>query len=124
MKLYIQEEVSEYGVKSLNEYVAIFDEELTQSKIEERLQSLTYSNCIIKILNKSMNLLKEYPENGQLYHDLLVHSYLSKEKYKENYMLEHFALSRSTYFRMKKEAINLLGIIIWGYEIPKVMQIF
>ena len=68
--------------------------------------------------------LKKYPEVGELYYSILRYSYLEKEKYKENYILEHLAISRSTYFRVKKEAINLLSTIIWGYEIPKVINMF
>jgi len=122
--LCIQEEVSEYGVKAINEYIDLFDEQITQSKIEENLQDLTYSNCIIRILDKSIDILKKYPEVGELYYSILRYSYLEKEKYKENYILEHLAISRSTYFRVKKEAINLLSTIIWGYEIPKVINMF
>ena len=98
----------------VNEYIDIFDEQITQSKIEENLQDLTYSNCIIRILDKSFDILKRYPEVGELYYSTLRYSYLEKEKYKENYILEHLAISRSTYFRVKKEAINLLSTIIWG----------
>lgn len=122
--LLISDEGCEYGNVALKDLIDIYSDQLTQYKIEEKLQNIAYSTAVINSLNKCMEILKEYPVNGDFYYKLLKYSYFANDKPSESYILEQLSVSRSTYFRMKKEAINLLGIILWGYEVPKVMNMF
>ncbi|WP_050607429.1 hypothetical protein [Clostridium niameyense] len=118
----IYEECSECTTLSLKEFIDILDEDINKSRLEERLKNIIYSNSIVKVIDRAMEILKSYPSNGEIYYELLKHSFMVVNKPGESNLLEQFSMSRSTYFRMKREAINLLGIILWGYELPRIIN--
>jgi hypothetical protein len=43
-------------------------------------------------------------------------------KYSESEILESMNISRSTFFREKKKAVTLLGVILWGFVIPDIKK--
>jgi len=63
--------------------------------------------------------LKTYPKKGEAYHKILNATYFSDKKYEEQDLLDMLELSRSTYFRQRKKAISLFGVILWGYVLPE-----
>ena len=76
------------------------------------------TKVLLKLLNQAIKKVKEYPENGKLYYSVLDLTYISQEKYSESEILTKLNLERSTYFRRKKEAIYLLGYILFGQVMP------
>ena len=77
---------------------------------------------IIAIVNNAMVKLKTYPRNGKLYYKILTNTYFVTNKYSESQLLEILDISRTTYYRQKKKAICLFGVILWGYVIPDVIK--
>ena len=51
--------------------------------------------------------IREYPDKGALYCEIISKAYLNRFKYKESEMLEVLNMERSTYYDRKKEAILL-----------------
>jgi len=92
--------------------------------IESRLQSIEDSKSIIELINRALILLKKYPDGGERYYKILNVSYLVLVKYSENEMLELLMISRSTFFRDKKKALTLLGVILWGFVIPDIKEAY
>lgn len=98
------------------------DPRVDQLRLESRLQSIEDSKSIIELINRALLLLKSYPENGSLYFEILNKSYLVFIKYSEHEIIDELNLSRSTYYREKKKAVTLLGVILWGFVIPDIKK--
>jgi len=113
-----------YGDSSLKilEVMTEFGTDLKAKLLQEQLEDTEASKVIIDIINSAMVKLKSYPKKGQEYNELLQHTYFSKEKSDEHELLDKLQLSRSTYFRQRKKAISLFGVILWGYVLPEFMS--
>jgi len=98
------------------------DPRVDKLRIESRLQSIEDSKSIIELIDRALILLKNYPDDGERYYEILNKSYLVFVKYSENEMLESLNISRSTFFREKKKAVTLLGVILWGFVIPDIKK--
>lgn len=106
------------------EYLANYAPETEQERFSERVSSLFETQWLISLIDHAMNKIYEYPDNGQLYHEILSKQYLTVYKYSEIEMLEILSLERSTYYDKKKEAIDLFSICLWGYTIPSMRGLF
>jgi len=98
------------------------DPRVDQLRLESRLQSIEDSKSIIELIDRALLLLKSYPDNGPLYFEILSKSYLVFVKYSEMEILEDLNMSRSTFYREKKKAVTLLGVILWGFVIPDIKE--
>lgn len=95
------------------------DSGINKNRLENRLFSIENSKSLLAIIDKAVVMLKEYPNHGQLYYDILSKTYLNFYPYSENDMLKHFDFSRTTYYREKKKAVGMLGVVLWGFLLPK-----
>ena len=73
----------------------------------------------IELVDMAMLKIREYPDKGALYCEIISKAYLNRFKYRESEMLEVLNMERSTYYDRKKEAILLFGLSLWGTAIPK-----
>ena len=62
--------------------------------------------------------LKVYPEYGEIYHKIIYNYYISEKKITDEVCMRNVSLERTVYYQRKKEAIALVGVIIWGYTLP------
>ena len=117
---------NDYGIDAIDglEIVASLGEESKSSKLSERLLSVGENKLIIDAIHTALMKLKEYPHKGELYYQIIYKNYFVKYKYTESEMLESLCLARTTYFRRRKEAIQLFGISLWKLTIPKVLDMF
>jgi hypothetical protein len=54
-----------------------------------------------------------------VYFDLLNKKYIIKYGYSDQELMESLDLTRSTFYRYKRYATHLLGVILWGYVLPE-----
>ncbi len=115
----------EYGVNDIKglEIIASFSDTSETLKLSDRLLSVGENKLIIEVINSALIKLREYPHLGELYYEIIYKNYFVKFKYTESEILERLCLSRATYYRRRKEAINLFGISLWQLTIPKVLNI-
>ncbi|MCX7748262.1 MAG: hypothetical protein N2645_15450 [Clostridia bacterium] len=92
--------------------------DLDRLNLESRLESLDVSRVILELINKALVLLKSYPDKGERYFDILNKMYIIKCRFSENEMLEYLNIGRTTFYKDKKDAIHMLGVILWGFLIP------
>lgn len=110
-----------YGNSSIMvlDVITEFGSDLKAKLLHEQLEDTEASKVIIEIINAAMFKLATYPNKGEQYHEILKTTYFSEKKYSENEILDILKLSRSTYFRQRKKAISLFGVILWGYVLPE-----
>ena len=103
------------GLMYLNDFAPDEDKE----KFEARVSFLFETKYMIELVDKAMIKVREYHQNGELYYEVLSKSYLTPDGYKETEILEALDISRTHYYQLRREAISLLGVALWGYVIPE-----
>jgi hypothetical protein len=97
------------------------DTDLDKLRLTDRLQSLEFSRQITEVISKSLIMLRDYPNGGEHYYDIINKAYLLKYKYSENEILDALNISRSAYYKQKKKAVSVFGVILWGFTLPSLM---
>ena len=100
------------------------DTQIDKIRFECRMQSIEESKSLIELVDKSLAKLKTYPENGELYFQILSKVYIvnSSIKLSEEELLETLHISRSTLYREKKNAITMFGVILWGFALHDIIN--
>ena len=121
----IKETACEYGGQRISELLdflclEIDDYDFNKDKkdVEERLMCTCESIQMIEIIDKALIHLKSYPNYGEIYHDIIYYSYINKDKTSDEQIRRKINVSQSTYYRYKKQAIENMGVALWGYIIP------
>lgn len=114
----MDQECKEMTARSLIETINCLVEVDTRIKVKRlamRLSSVENSTSIIEFIDICLSKLKDYPNEGQKYYDILFYTYINRTDMPIESVAEIIGVSRSTLFREKKKAINLFGVILWGY---------
>ena len=95
------------------------------TSIEEFLDSIYLaierSHKMLKLLDSAVELLRTRHKNGEAYYWLLYYSFLSPQQLKnveeiiENLRPHIRDISFRTYYRRRREAIDALSSVLWGY---------
>ena len=101
------------------EYLQGYAPDTDSHEFEKNLRMLFDSRWMVELFDDTMVQVKEFPEIGEIYFEILSKAYLSKFKYSEADMLEMLQIERSVYYDRKKEAILVFGIALWGTVLPK-----
>ena len=88
----------------------IIDFDITDEK--KRIQNRLFSNevnlCLLEIMEDTLLILKEYPDEGELYYQMLRYRYFESCKNRnEDVMLLLDDMPCTTYYRKRKKAITL-----------------
>lgn len=100
-------------------YIAGVD--FTDNDIKEQARSIEKSYQMLKILENSVNIMRNKHKYGESYYWLLYYSYLSPQQYRNvdeiiEMVQPHISdISQRTFFRRRKNAIDVLSSILWGY---------
>ena len=95
-----------------------FECEVDKGKIEDHLKSIAKSKDLVFLIDQAMMKLNDYPNGGELFFIIVNRKYILKYLCTDNGLMESLDLERTTFYKRKKEAINMLGTILWGYVIP------
>jgi len=97
-------------IQQLIDFLAFdFEREIDEDKIESHLNSIAATQDLIMLIDRALLRLREYPELGEVYFDLLNKKYIIKYGYSD----------QEPYYRYKRYATHLLGVILWGYVLPE-----
>jgi hypothetical protein len=109
----------DYIKQALN-YLKTYPPTENRSVFERKLKTLFDSRWMVELVDSAMLQVKEFPDNGDQYFEIISKFYLTKYKYCESELLEVIKLERSSYYDRKKEAILVFGLALWGTVLPKV----
>jgi hypothetical protein len=100
-------------------YFTEFASNETRDIFEERLSFSAETKWMIDMIDAAATKVQCYHKNGSLYYEILHKSYLAERDYSESELLEHLCLSRTSYYALRREAITLLSVALWGYALPQ-----
>jgi hypothetical protein len=108
-------------IAELADYLSYsFESDVDKEKAESKLLSIAETKFLVDLVDKALLKLREYPDLGQLYFNILTKQFIIKVKYTDAELIETLSIERTQYYKRKKEAINLFGVILWGYIIPPI----
>lgn len=103
--------------------------DLTGSDIEHHAQCIERSHRMLKLLDNAVELLRNKHKNGESYYWLLYYSFLSPQQLKNveeivETLRPHIRdISLRTYYRRRREAIDALSSVLWGYTSKDSLEI-
>lgn len=122
----------EYG-SSIEEFldsIYLADADLAGSDMEHHAKCIERSHQMLKLLDTAIDLLLSKHKNGESYYWLLYYSFLSPQQLRNvEEIIEKLRpyirdISFRTYYRRRREAIESLSSILWGYTAKDSMECF
>lgn len=103
-------------------YLETFAPDEIREQFEERIVSLYETRWMIELVENAMLHVRDYPEQGELYFEILSKCYLTHFKYEEAELTELLNMERSRFYDRKKEAVLVFGLSLWGKSIPQLQD--
>lgn len=103
-------------------YLETFAPEKEKDRFERRIRTLFETRWMLELMEQAMVKVKEFPDQGDIYYDILSNFYLSRSRFTESDMLNILNMERSRYYDKKKEAIMVFGIALWGTALPNMRE--
>ena len=121
----------EYGssIDDFLESVYLAGADLSGSGIERHAQCIEKSSQMIKLLDNAIELMRTKHKHGESYYGLLYYSFLCPQQFQNveeiiEQLRPHIRdISYRTYYRKRREAIDALSSILWGYTSKDCMEV-
>ena len=121
----------EYGssIEDFLDSVYLAGSDLSGSDTEHHAKCIERSYRMLKLLDSSVDLLRNKHKNGEVYYWLIYYTFLSPQQLRnveeiiEKLRLHIRDISFRTYYRKRQEAIEALSSILWGYTSKDSMEI-
>ena len=103
--------------------------DLGGTELEHQAQCIQRSNKMLTLVQNAVELLRTRHKNGEAYYWLLHYTYLSPQQLKNvDEIIEQLRphihdISFRTYYRRRKEAIESLSSVLWGYTAQDSLQL-
>jgi hypothetical protein len=88
--------------------------DMDNKKLESRLASIQRSRILIDRFHEALTVLKQKPNGGQMMYDIIHQTYIIPEKLTHIELIYRLNISTRHYYRMRKQAFNLLSIRLWA----------
>lgn len=113
----------EYGssIEEFLESVYLAGADLRGTQLEDHARCIERSNKMLTLVNNSIDLLRTRHKNGEDYYWLLYYTFLSPQQLKNveeiiEQLRPHIRdISFRTYYRKRKNAVEALSSVLWGY---------
>lgn len=99
-----------------------FDYRMDTGKLEGKLVANQETRLMANLIVTAILKVREYPTHGESYYNVLQKTYLTKDKCKETDILYDLDISRSTYYKYKKDAVRIFGYCLWQIIIPNMKK--
>lgn len=107
--VYLDDEIYATSRKHLSDLVdsiMCFESKAEEKEFEERMCSFHKSLSLLEILDKTIVVVRDYPDNGRIYHQILSEYYLGSYNLTHDELCNILEMSRSNYFRYFDQAIE------------------
>ena len=102
-------------LKDLDALLSVVETQIAMgnAKLEHRLLSIRKSRLLLDRINEALTVLQHKPGNGKKLYDVIFHTFLTPDKLSQTDILYRLDLSERHYYRLRKQAINILSIRLW-----------
>lgn len=103
--------------------------DLSGTEIQEQMRVLERNKKMLKIIDTSVELIRKKQVDGELYYQILYHTYLSDEPSGSiEEIIDKLAqngqyMSWKTYYNKRTKAIEVLSTVLWGFTSKDCMPI-
>lgn len=112
-------EVGEGDMKRANVMFEIFAPDKQKEDFLDNVDKNEYSSLILSSILSAVGQLREYPRYGMDYYTILNDLYISADHLSGESIAEKLNISRTTFYKRKKEALRLFSVCLFGYKIPE-----
>ena len=91
------------------------------TKLEHHVNSMRRTAEMLKLIDAAAHLIRENNSEGEMFYWILYYAYFSPQRLKntdeiiDRVQMHVPYLSRDTYYRQRKRAINTFGSVLWGF---------
>ena len=109
------------SIEDFLESIYLAGVDFADTGIQEHARSIERSYKMLRLMETAVNLLRSKHKYGETYYWILYYTYLSPQQYNNTeeiieQLQPHIRdISYRTYFRKRKEAIEALSSVLWGY---------
>ena len=103
--------------------------DLTGTDIEGQMRTIEKNKKMLRIVDNAVDIMRRKHKRGESYYWILYYAFLSEHE-PENVeevigsLREHFKdMSWDTFYRKRKEAVNCLSTLLWGYTTKDCLEI-
>ena len=115
--VYLDEDIYTTSRKHLSEFInslVDFEPDINTQAYNDTLESCHSTLSLLELLEKSVNAVKLYPENGFIYYEILWRFYFDNFKYSHDDIADILEISRATYFRHFNNAVACFYLHFMG----------
>ena len=103
--------------------------DLSGTQIQEQMRTMERNKKMLKMIDKALDILRRKQNGGEDYYWILYYTYISE---KPSRRIEDIirrveektdVLSWKRYYKLKRDAIEILGTILWGFATKECMPI-
>lgn len=121
----------EYGtsIEDFLDTIYLAGASISGTNFEHQAQCIERSNKMLKLVDSAVELLRSKHKYGESYYWVLYYSFLSAQQLESvEEILSELAphikgITHRTYYRKRREAIESLGAILWGYTSKECMEV-
>ena len=106
---YLDEEVYVNSRRHLSDLVCSLVEFETQEEkrsFDDRVNSYYKSLSLLELLDKTVIMVRDYPDKGRIYYDILSRYYFDRFSYTHEELISVLEMSRSNYYRYFDQAVE------------------
>ena len=118
----------ECSIEDFLETIYVAGADLHGTEIESHARCIERSHKMLTLLENAVNLLRTRHKRGEVYYWVLYYTYLSPQKLKNveeiiETLRPHVRdISFSTYYRLRKEAVESLSAVLWGFTAKETLE--
>jgi hypothetical protein len=95
-----------------------FDYRMNKDRFDDEIYDKVELKNLVMLIARALIKVKNFPNHGERYFSILEKNFLLKYSYTEDEMLENLEVSKTTYYKYRKEAIKLMGYCLWNMILP------
>lgn len=121
----------EFGksIEDFLESIYLAGVDFKESGIEDHAKRIEQSYQMLQLVDNAVSLLREKHKHGETYYWILYYSFLSPQQYRNadevvDQLRPHIRdISYRTYYRRRRDAIEALSSVLWGFSSKDCIEI-
>ncbi len=119
LEIECQEKINENMAYAL-QYLNAYDYRMNLVKLRREVNNIILIYGLCDMVNRAMTLVKYYvPRSGVEYYEILYACFCRIRKTSDTEIMQELGMSKSTFYRKKKEALRYLGYYFFDIVVPQ-----